>query len=45
MVVFETEQQAREMAGRIQVGQPPAPEAPEGVTVRTVEVREVIAAV
>jgi hypothetical protein len=27
------------------VGEPPMPDAPEGVTVRTVEVREVLAAV
>jgi hypothetical protein len=45
MVVFETEQEARDMAAMLKVGEPPAPESPEGVTVRTVEVREVLAAV
>jgi hypothetical protein len=45
IVVFETEEEAREAATMFQVGQPPMPNAPEGVTVKTVEVREVLAAV
>jgi hypothetical protein len=44
IVVFDTEAQAREAAGMFQVGQPPMPNAPQGVTVKTVEVREVLAA-
>jgi hypothetical protein len=44
VVVFDSEDQARQVAERFQVGQPPADEAPPGVTVRTVEIREVIAA-
>ncbi len=43
MVVFETEAEARALADRFEVGQPPDPSAPEGITFRTVEVREVIA--
>ena len=43
IVVFETEDMARQVADRFQVGQPPAPDAPGGVTVKTVEVREVLA--
>jgi hypothetical protein len=43
IVVFESEDEARDMASVMQVGQPPAPNAPEGVTIRTVEVREVLA--
>ena len=45
IVVFETEEEARTAAARFQVGEPPMPGAPEGVTIRTVEVREVLAAV
>ena len=45
VVVFETEQEAREAAKLFRVGESPMPGAPEGVTVRTVEVREVLAAV
>ncbi len=45
VVVFETEAEARAVADRFEVGKPPFPEAPEGVVFRTVEVREVIAAV
>jgi hypothetical protein len=45
VVVFDSEDEARQAAQRLQVGQPPMPEAPEGVTVRTVEVREVLASV
>lgn len=44
IVVFDTEAQAREAAAMFQVGQPPMPNAPRGVTVKTVEVREVLAA-
>jgi hypothetical protein len=42
VVVFETEEGARAMAGQLKVGEPP-PDAPPGVIVRTVEVREVLA--
>jgi hypothetical protein len=45
VVVFETEQEAREAAKQFRVGEAPMPGAPEGVTVKTVEVREVLAAV
>jgi hypothetical protein len=45
VVVFETEADARAAATMFRVGEPPMPDAPEGVTVRTVEVREVLAAV
>jgi hypothetical protein len=43
VVVFDTEETARQVAARFEVGQPPAPDAPSGVTVKTVEVREVLA--
>jgi hypothetical protein len=45
VVVFETEDEARQAAAQFRVGEPPMPDAPEGVTVKTVEVREVLAAV
>jgi hypothetical protein len=45
VIVFDTEDKAREAAGMMPVGKPPHPEAPEGVTLRTVEVREVLASV
>ena len=45
IVVYEDEEAARTMASRLTVGERPSPEAPEGVTVRTVEVREVLASV
>ena len=45
IVVFETEEEARATASMFQVGQPPMPDAPEGVTLKTVEVREVLASV
>jgi hypothetical protein len=45
MVVFETEEEARTAAAMFRVGEPPMPDAPAGVTVKTVEVREVLAAV
>jgi len=44
LVVFDTEVEAREAAAMFQVGQPPMPNAPQGVTVKSVEVREVLAA-
>jgi hypothetical protein len=43
VIVFNTEDEARAVAGRFEVGKPPMPDAPAGVTVKTVEVREVIA--
>ncbi len=45
IVVFETEDEARTAAAMFHVGEPPMPDAPEGVTVTTVEVREVLAAI
>jgi hypothetical protein len=45
MIVFATEEEARAAAERFTVGQPPMPGAPEGVTLRTVEVREVLASI
>jgi hypothetical protein len=45
VVVFETEGEAESAAQMFEVGKPPMPQAPEGVIVRTVEVREVLAAV
>jgi hypothetical protein len=45
IVVFETEDEARAAAEMFRVGEPPMPDAPEGVTVKTVEVREVLAAI
>jgi hypothetical protein len=45
IVVFETEEEARKAAAMFRVGESPMPGAPEGVTVRTVEVREVLASV
>jgi hypothetical protein len=45
VVVFETEGEARQAAAMFRVGEPPMENAPEGVTVKTVEVREVLAAV
>ena len=45
IVVFDTEEAAQQVASILQVGQPPQEGAPEGITVRTVEVREVIASV
>jgi hypothetical protein len=43
MTVYETENEAREMAKMFEVGKAPSPDMPQEVTVRTVEVREVIA--
>jgi hypothetical protein len=43
VVVFETEAEARKAAEQFKVGEPPMPNAPGNVTVRTVEVREVLA--
>ena len=45
VVVFDTEEAAQALAGRFEVGKPPAPDAPEVVTIRLVEVREVLASV
>jgi hypothetical protein len=45
IVVFETEDEARNAAAMFRVGEPPAQDAPGGVTVKTVEVREVLASV
>jgi hypothetical protein len=45
VVVFETEDEARQAAAQFRVGEPPMPGAPEGVTVKTVEIREVLAEV
>ncbi len=45
IVVFDSKEEAQELASMMQVGQAPSPDAPEGVTVRTVEVREVLASV
>jgi hypothetical protein len=45
MTVYDSEEQAREVASRFQVGQPPSDETPPGVIVRTVEVLEVLASV
>jgi hypothetical protein len=45
VVVFESEDQARGAASQFTVGEPPMANAPEGVKVRTVEVREVLASV
>jgi hypothetical protein len=45
VVVFDTEDEARAVAARFEVGKPPMPDAPPGVIVKTVEVREVIASV
>ena len=45
VLVFDTEDEARTVAARFEVGKPPMPDAPAGVTVKTVEVREVIGSV
>ena len=45
IVVFETEDEARQVASMMKVGEPPMPNAPEGVTFTTIEVREVLASV
>ena len=44
VVVFDDEEAANAVAARFRVGEPPMPDAPAGVTVKTVEVREVLAA-
>jgi hypothetical protein len=44
VVVYDTEDAARQAAENFRVGEPPMPNAPPGVTVKTVEVREVLAA-
>jgi alkanesulfonate monooxygenase SsuD/methylene tetrahydromethanopterin reductase-like flavin-dependent oxidoreductase (luciferase family) len=45
VLVFDTEEEARALAARFEPGKPPMPDAPGGVTVKMVEVREVIASV
>jgi hypothetical protein len=45
VVIYGTEDEARGWAARLQVGKPAMPDAPAGVIVKTVEVREVIASV
>jgi hypothetical protein len=45
VVVFETEDAARKATEGFRVGEPPMPNAPGNVTVKTVEVREVLATV
>jgi hypothetical protein len=45
IVAFDTEDEARAVAARFEVGESPMPDAPAGVTVKTVEVREVLASV
>jgi hypothetical protein len=45
VVVFDTEDEARAVAAGVEVGKPPMPDAPAGVIVKAVEVREVIASV
>jgi hypothetical protein len=45
VVVFDTEAEARQAAAMFRVGESPMPGSPEGVTVKSVEVREVLAAV
>lgn len=45
VIVFETEEDARKVADNFEIGEPPMPNSPTGVTVKTVEVREVLAAV
>jgi hypothetical protein len=45
LVVFDTEHAAQQAASMLRVGKPPAEGAPEGITVRSVEVHEVIASV
>ena len=45
IVVFATEEEAPAAAAMFRAGEPPMPDAPEGVTVKTVEVHEVLAAV
>jgi hypothetical protein len=44
ITTYETEDEAREAATMFRVGEAPMADAPAGVTVRTVEIREVLAA-
>jgi hypothetical protein len=44
-VVFETEEEARKAADNFEIGKAPMPNAPAGVTMRTIEIREVLATV
>jgi hypothetical protein len=44
VVIYDTEDEARAVAARTEVGKPPPfPDPPAGLTVKTVEVREVLA--
>ena len=43
ITAYDTEAQARERAQSFTIGERPFEDAPEGVTIKTVEVREVIA--
>ena len=43
ITAYESEDEALEAAKMFRVGEAPIPDAPAGVTVRTVEVREVLA--
>ena len=45
VAVFDTEDEARAVAARFEPGKSPMPDTPTSVTVKTVEVREVIASV
>ena len=45
VLIFDTEDEARAVAARFEPGESPMPDAPGGVTVKTVEVSEVIASV
>lgn len=44
VVVFDSEDEAQKLASHFQIGEAP-PNAPAGVTFRTVEVREVLASI
>ncbi len=43
IALFDSEEDAKKAASRFTIGQPPMPNGPSNVTVRTVEVREVLA--
>jgi hypothetical protein len=43
IALFDSEEDAKKAASQFTIGQPPMPNAPMNVTVRSVEVREVIA--
>jgi len=42
VMVFDSEEGAKQAAGNFEIGKPPGPDAPD-VTVKTIEVREVLA--